>query len=306
MNAVYRISQWASTFETADSRKHKSLSWVSLPIDRQSNGYQSLIDHFGDEAAAIYGAWCVLVGIAASCPERGTLACSRGNGMSITRIARMAHMPESVFKKLFEWAIREEIGWLETVVDATEKPQPVDDQSSTSQQLVDNQSPIGLPNLTLPYPTLPHTASIKIDDVGVEEVSDGDSESKPESRVDVEKKTLQASDSPRGGSQGFDRFWEVVHLKTGKRAAEKAFEQAVKRVKKEQGVTTIEAAGFIIGRMVKFSKSPKANPSDHSPIHPSTWLNQGRYDDDISTWMGGVGVGAGQTFSATASFGDGF
>lgn len=138
---VYEIARWRETFETADSRKHKSLQWVSMPIDRQSNGYQSMIDHFGDESPAIYGAWCALVSIAAGCHRRGVLATSKGEPISIHRIARMAHMPCDPFEKLFDWAVRDDVNWLVTSC------QSIDDRSSTR-----------LPNITLPNTTEQSTA----------------------------------------------------------------------------------------------------------------------------------------------------
>jgi len=39
--------------------------------------------------------------------------------------------------------------------------------------------------------------------------------------------------------------------------------------------------------MAAFAKTPRANATDHTPIHPATWLNQGCYDDDPATWNGG-------------------
>jgi site-specific DNA-cytosine methylase len=64
MANVYRIAKWLETFETSDSRRNKTLSWVSWPLD-STNGYNDLVETFGDEAPLIYGAWCALVRFAA-------------------------------------------------------------------------------------------------------------------------------------------------------------------------------------------------------------------------------------------------
>jgi len=77
----------------------------------------------------------------------------------------------------------------------------------------------------------------------------------------------------------FGEFWNCVHLKVGKRAAEKAFDRAVAHVRKERRVTASAAASSIITAMKKFAASSEASPKDRTPIHPTTWLNQGRYDD---------------------------
>jgi hypothetical protein len=112
MDRVYRIAKWLETFETSDSRRNKTLSWVSWPLD-STNGYNDLVETFGDEAPLIYGAWCALVRFAAKTPERGTLADSRGRAIPLSRIAAEARFPISCFERLVEWASLERVSWLE-------------------------------------------------------------------------------------------------------------------------------------------------------------------------------------------------
>lgn len=90
---------------------------------------------------------------------------------------------------------------------------------------------------------------------------------------------------PKGTSASFDAFWQSVHIKTGKRAAEKAHARAVRAVAADRNLTPPEAAAYILERMKAFARTPQATPKDHSPIHPATWLNQGRYDDDPTAWQ---------------------
>jgi hypothetical protein len=176
---IYRIAKWTETFETADSRRHKSLHWVSVPNDFTSNGYAQLVEEFGDEAAAIYGGWIALAKIASTCPVRGILSTSSGVGLSVGRLSFISHFPSSVFEKLIAWATREGVNWLEEVSSEEldrllNDCQPVDDQSdSDSDQAVEkpqkrreklpnerqsfgNQSPNELPNLTRPNLTGPN------------------------------------------------------------------------------------------------------------------------------------------------------
>lgn len=89
----------------------------------------------------------------------------------------------------------------------------------------------------------------------------------------------EASENSIAKSAMFGQFWDCVHLKVGKRAAEKAFGRAVVHVRKERRVTASAAASSIITAMKKFAASSEASPKDRTPIHPTTWLNQGRYDD---------------------------
>ncbi len=112
---VYRIAKWESVFERAESRKLKQLNWVAMPIGFTSTGYQSMLDEFGDDASSIYGAWCALTAIAASCAVRGILGNSRGNPLKLSHIARMTGFQSAVFEKLFAWAAKPEVGWLELV-----------------------------------------------------------------------------------------------------------------------------------------------------------------------------------------------
>ena len=112
---VLRISKWTETFERAESRKLKQLTWIAMPVGFSSTGYQAMLEEFEDRAPAIYGAWCALCAYAATCHVRGTLGNSRGIPLKISHLARVTGFPESVFVDLVAWASRTDIGWLECV-----------------------------------------------------------------------------------------------------------------------------------------------------------------------------------------------
>ena len=82
----------------------------------------------------------------------------------------------------------------------------------------------------------------------------------------------------------FDDFWAVVHHKVKKLGARTAFERAVNRVKQQRDCAITEAARYVTDRMKAFSSTPAAHPTEHTPIHPTTWLNNGCYDDDPECW----------------------
>jgi hypothetical protein len=141
---VYRIAKWTETFERAESRKLKQLTWIAMPVGFSSTGYQAMLEDFDAERApAIYGAWCALCAYAASCHVRGTLGNSRGIPLKISHVSRITGFSESVFRDLFAWASREDIGWLEAVP-AGEIAQEIAEQaeklreSSTSGESPDN------------------------------------------------------------------------------------------------------------------------------------------------------------------------
>jgi hypothetical protein len=95
---------------------------------------------------------------------------------------------------------------------------------------------------------------------------------------------LNSASPPKTVDQWFDKFWAVVHVKTAKGAAKKAWPKAVADCAKDRGQTTIEAAQFIVHRMSFFAESPAGNPTEHTPVHPAAWLNQQRYNDDEESW----------------------
>ena len=99
-------------------------------------------------------------------------------------------------------------------------------------------------------------------------------------------KSINTPIVPKGTNAAFDEFWQSVHLKTGKEAARRAWERAVKRVSHDTGNPRRSSEDYILERMKLFAASPKAHPVDISPVHPATWLNQGRYDDDPAAWEG--------------------
>lgn len=109
---VWAIAKWEEVYEKADCRKLKTLSWVSLPTGFSSHGYSLMLEEFGDDAAAIYGAWCALVKVAATCNRRGILATTSGKPIRLSHIARLTGFPEIFFERLFKWASSEDVKWL--------------------------------------------------------------------------------------------------------------------------------------------------------------------------------------------------
>lgn len=111
---AYRVVRFDEVFSKRDAMRNAGAArWVSVPIDFASSGYEDLVDEFGPDAPAIYGAWIVTVQVAARCDTPGTLTTSRGVPLTPERVARRAQMPTAPFVRLFEWA--QTVGWLELV-----------------------------------------------------------------------------------------------------------------------------------------------------------------------------------------------
>ncbi len=101
-------------------------------------------------------------------------------------------------------------------------------------------------------------------------------------KIDTSKTKVRstANDAVTRKRDSFSPFWLAVHRKVGKRAAEAAYRRAVKHVAKAKGCEPDAAEAYITEAMRRFAQTPDAHPKDRSAIHPTTWLNQGRYDDE--------------------------
>lgn len=76
--------------------------------------------------------------------------------------------------------------------------------------------------------------------------------------------------SPQGGDDPFDFFWNLYPRKVGKEAARKAFDKAAKKAP----VSDI-MAGLHAQLPAILATEPRFQP------HPATWLNQGRWQDEV-------------------------
>lgn len=113
-----------------------------------------------------------------------------------------------------------------------------------------------------------------------------DNGTKQGTREEKRREDIIPPKSPKGDSGAFEAFWQSVHVKTGKEAARRAFTRAAKRVSHETGQAVASSEQYLIERMQAFAATPQANPTDRTAVYPSTWLNQGRYDDDPAAWQG--------------------
>ena len=81
----------------------------------------------------------------------------------------------------------------------------------------------------------------------------------------------------RSNSIGFDNFWAIYHRKVGRANAEKAFSKASHAV----GVDKI------LDAVKPYADSVSHKEKKFIP-HPATWLNQGRWDDELEKQEHGI------------------
>ncbi len=108
----------------------------------------------------------------------------------------------------------------------------------------------------------------------------------------------------------FDTWWATYPKRVGKDAAQKAWANAIDRIKLSTGGTKVAAVATLLTAAREFANSPKGKAGKFCP-NPSTWLNQGRWADDRSTWHDAADgadngrIGPGQKFDPAAATGDG-
>lgn len=106
---TYRIVEWGTRFESAESRKLKNLSWVPIPTKHDGKTFRRLMKL--PNGAAIYGAWTLIVAVAAKCPVRGILADEHGP-LTAEDLSDKTGAPESLFDDALKLLASDRFRWL--------------------------------------------------------------------------------------------------------------------------------------------------------------------------------------------------
>ena len=111
---AYQIRNWSANFETSESRKRISnLQWVALPTRHDGRRFRRLSRH--EQATEIFGAWCLIVEVAAKMPQRGKLIDDRDEPLKAVDLTDLTGFPEASFQMALKVLSSNEIGWLETI-----------------------------------------------------------------------------------------------------------------------------------------------------------------------------------------------
>ncbi len=115
--AIWKIARWQETSETSESRKYKSLPWISSRVDFNSTGWNEGVCEFGMDWFAIYCCFDILRRVAATSKIRGVLCGEKGEPFTARRILMQAHCfipgmqdAESLMERCIEWS--KKVGWL--------------------------------------------------------------------------------------------------------------------------------------------------------------------------------------------------
>ncbi len=119
---IYRIKNWKEDYETAQTRRVKGqLRWVLVPTRHDGKSFRRLLRE--PDGAALFGAWVVILQVAAKCPTRGVLADGDGP-LSAHDIADKTGFPPEVIERALEMLSSKGIGWLEVLVRACSEHAP--------------------------------------------------------------------------------------------------------------------------------------------------------------------------------------
>ena len=103
--------------------------------------------------------------------------------------------------------------------------------------------------------------------------------SKPQPEIGSRKKEVGSRSIPPLPPQGFDEFWSSYPKKVGKQSALKSFAKAIKTVDLQTLLTAID-------RQKRSSQWSRDN-GQYIP-NPATWLNQGRWEDELTAEPGNI------------------
>lgn len=111
---AYRIKNWASNFETSETRKLENLRWVPTPNKHDGLGYRKLASK--KNACELFSAWNLMLQVASKGEknERGWLK-RESFALNARDLSDMTGFPVRIFEKAFEFFTSEEIAWLEYV-----------------------------------------------------------------------------------------------------------------------------------------------------------------------------------------------
>ena len=116
---MYRIKDWATHFENAESRKYKQLRWLPLPNKHDGRGFRRMAKH--PRKVELLAAWTIILQFASKAPQRGTLADEDGP-LTAEDLADVTDFPAEIFTLAFEVLSEDRIGWIEIVPDAPANP----------------------------------------------------------------------------------------------------------------------------------------------------------------------------------------
>lgn len=250
---MYRIVNWSDHFENNRTRELKHLAWVPFPNRHDGDGYTELLDN--RDGAAHYGVWCAIVQVASKCDPRGTLMRDGARPHDAGSLSRMTRIPAPLIQEALD-RLTHSVGWVEII------PDPDLPQALTSTSQDGAISPHS-------HATAPQESALNgMEWNGIER---------------TEGKGTAAGAAKNAYSASFEAWYSAYPRHVGKQQASAAYGRAVDRIVLATGDDKPTSSAWLLRVTTAFAASPAGRAGAFTP-HPSTWLNQGRYDDDPNEW----------------------
>lgn len=214
------------------------------------------------------GVWFEMLMLMHESEQRGKLMLN-GQPMSEDALARILGMDKQEVKTCLSTLLTYGVASLEPETGIIFCRRMVRDESVRQQKVMAGKLG-GNPALLKHTPKQKPTTGVKQN--GGSSVSTSTSVGAP-TGADVFELSSEANVSKKTVSDRFEEFWSVVWLKIGKGSAKKAWRRKVK---------TQSRADFVIAQAQIQGPDilTRAEDAGITPIHPATWLNQERYDDE--------------------------
>ncbi len=131
---LYKVRNWDTLFENAQSRKCARLSWVPVPNKHDGKSFRRIIST--ENGPALYGAWMLILQVASKCPQRGVLGDEDGP-LDADDLSHKTGCPADLFAVALTMLSEPRIGWLEVEpvgVEWEPAPSPLPEQSTDAGQ----------------------------------------------------------------------------------------------------------------------------------------------------------------------------
>lgn len=110
MATLYEVRNWDELYENAGSRKIRGpLDWLPLPTKHDGRSYRRLMKR--KDALEMYGAWVLILAVAAKCKKRGTLSSADGP-LTAECIALKTGANQATIEKALQLFSSDELKWL--------------------------------------------------------------------------------------------------------------------------------------------------------------------------------------------------
>lgn len=261
------IAKWNEKFENADTRKRERLGWYLAPSGNDSKGYRELMRK-GAHGLLCLGVFSAMCQLMATLPKahRGRLMNSDGTPMEledIMELCRMTGMEAADFRQITGTLL--EVGWLvDFQPNPPSKKATAENDPKIPAEVFPNSEINGGSASDLP-PACQSPATNILDLLKEKE--------KEKEKFKKETASPKSSAQSAEPASEFDRFWSAYPKKTGKQAARNAWKSSAKRR---------PAFAAIMAKLEAFKQSDQWTREDGRFIpNPATWINQGRWDDEI-------------------------